>query len=106
MAGVPIDDALVRHLAALARLPLADADVAATRAHLTRLLDYVERLQGVDVGAAAAGGGDVGTGASACSPGLRDDAVMPSLPRDELLRAAPAHDGEHFLVPKLIEARK
>jgi aspartyl-tRNA(Asn)/glutamyl-tRNA(Gln) amidotransferase subunit C len=95
---VPIDDALVRHLAALARLPLDPAEIAGYRAHLRELLAYVERLQAVDVRDVPAGGEAAGAGLT-----LRDDAPAPGLPRGALLEGAPAHDGEHFLVPKVLD---
>jgi len=33
----------------------------------------------------------------------RDDVMIPSLPREELLANAPEHDGSGFLTPKVLD---
>ncbi len=43
------------------------------------------------------------TGAAPFAYALREDATRPSLPHDEVLRAAPDADGTFFRVPKVIE---
>ena len=35
--------------------------------------------------------------------GLRSDRVEPSLPRDKVFMNAPNHNGEYFIVPKVVE---
>ena len=34
---------------------------------------------------------------------FRQDVVEPSLPREEALMNAPVHDGEYFIVPRILE---
>jgi len=34
---------------------------------------------------------------------FREDVVEPSLPRDIALERAPSHDGEFYLVPKILD---
>jgi aspartyl-tRNA(Asn)/glutamyl-tRNA(Gln) amidotransferase subunit C len=93
-----VTEALVRHIARLARIELSDAEVAALAPQLARILRHVEAISSVD----AAPGGEtaavppVGVGA------LRDDAPRPGLDRREALANAPAHDDVFFLVPKVL----
>ena len=95
-----VTDELVRHVARLARLELSDAEVAATREKLARVLAHVEAISNVDVGDAAAAA-DARDAVPAAS--LRPDAPKPGLSREEALANAPATDRVFFLVPKVLE---
>lgn len=98
---MPIDREEVRQVARLARLRLTDAEEEEAHGQLSRVLAYVERLQAVDV-----------TGIEplvfAGDPqeferSLREDAPQAGLSREEALAAAPQHDGQAFVVPRILE---
>ena len=95
-----IDRAQVRHVARLARLLLTPGEEERFAAQLAHVLEYIERLQAVDVSGVEPLGfaGD----AEGAAP-MREDVVRPSLPRDEVLAQAPQQDGQAFLVPRIIE---
>ncbi len=95
-----IDRAQVRHVARLARLALSAEEEERFASQLAHVLEYVERLQAVDVGdvEALAFAGD----AAAAAP-LREDAPRTGLPREVVLARAPEHDGQSFVVPRIIE---
>jgi aspartyl/glutamyl-tRNA(Asn/Gln) amidotransferase C subunit len=95
-----VTDALVRHVARLARLDLTEAEVAATREKLARVLAHVEAITKVDVGDAAAAA-DARDAVPAAS--LRPDEPRPGLSREDALSNAPATDRVFFLVPKVLE---
>ena len=97
---MPIDRAQVRHVARLARLALSPEEEERFAAQLGHVLEYVERLQAVDVSGIEPLGfaGDAAAGLP-----LRDDEPRPSLPREKVLAQAPEQDGEAFLVPRIIE---
>ena len=66
-----------------------------------RVLDYIERLQGVDVSAVAplSFAGDPGE----AKESMRADEPRPSLSREKVLKQAPEQDGSTFVVPRIIE---
>lgn len=95
---MPIDRAQVRHVARLARLRLSAAEEELYAAQLGAVLGYLERLAAVDV-----------TGIEPLSfagdehTDLRDDVPRPGLTREQALAAAPRHDAQAFVVPRIIE---
>jgi aspartyl-tRNA(Asn)/glutamyl-tRNA(Gln) amidotransferase subunit C len=95
-----IDRKQVRHVARLARLSLSPEEEERLAGQLGHVLDYIERLQRVDVTGVEplAFAGD----AEAPLP-LRADEVQPSLPREKVLAQAPEDDGRAFVVPRIIE---
>jgi aspartyl-tRNA(Asn)/glutamyl-tRNA(Gln) amidotransferase subunit C len=95
-----IDRAQVRHVARLARLALSPEEEERFAAQLGHVLEYIERLQAVDVSGIEplSFAGDAAAGLP-----LRDDTPRPSLPRDKVLSQAPEHDAQAFLVPRIIE---
>lgn len=101
-----IDRAQVRHVARLARLALTPAEEEKFAAQLSHVLQYIEKLSAVDVGAVQplSFAGDVAD-AAVGSPGAtwRPDEVQPGLAREEALAAAPASNGSAFLVPRILE---
>jgi len=95
-----IDETTVRHVARLARLQLTQAEEERAAAQLGHVLEYIERLQAVDVAGVEplAFAGDAAAGLP-----LREDAPKPCLPREQVLAQAPEQDGQAFLVPRIIE---
>ena len=93
-----IDESLVRHVAKLGRLKIAEADVPRYAKQLTVILGYVAQLKSVDV-----------TGVEPMAHPLplknvlREDVVRPSLPLEAVLANAPGKDGPYFTVPKVLD---
>ena len=96
-----IDRNTVRHVARLARLALTNEEEERTAAQLGHVLDYIERLKGVDIEGVAplSFAGDPGE----AQRSMRDDEPRPGLPRETVLKEAPEQDGSSFLVPRIIE---
>lgn len=87
----------VKHVARLARLSLTAGELEKFAAELTVILDYIDQLKSVDTNGVKWGDQFVGT-----RNVFREDAVTESLPREEALCNAPRHDGNFFLVPKVL----
>jgi aspartyl-tRNA(Asn)/glutamyl-tRNA(Gln) amidotransferase subunit C len=98
---MPIDRKTVRHVARLSRLALTEEEEERTAAQLGHVLEYIERLERVDVSGVEplSFAGD----ASEAQAAMRDDEVRPGLPRETVLAEAPDQDGKSFLVPRIIE---
>jgi aspartyl-tRNA(Asn)/glutamyl-tRNA(Gln) amidotransferase subunit C len=96
-----IDRNTVRHVARLARLALTEEEEERTAAQLGHVLEYIERLEAVDVSGIEplSFAGD----ASEAEAVMRDDRVGPSLPREKVLAEAPEQDGSAFVVPRILE---
>jgi aspartyl-tRNA(Asn)/glutamyl-tRNA(Gln) amidotransferase subunit C len=93
-----VTEELVRQVAALARLDLTDDEVRRTVPQLARILGHVERLPAVDLA-----GHDPATQPPVPFEALRADTPAPALPRHEVLKNAPKHDGSFFVVPKVLD---
>jgi aspartyl-tRNA(Asn)/glutamyl-tRNA(Gln) amidotransferase subunit C len=88
----------VRHVARLAALRLADEEVAALRADLDAVLDYVALLDQVDTE-----GVEPTAHVIPFETPLRPDEPAAPLDPEEILSAAPAREGTAFAVPKVLE---
>jgi aspartyl-tRNA(Asn)/glutamyl-tRNA(Gln) amidotransferase subunit C len=88
----------VRHIARLARLGLADADVERFGHQLSDILDYFERLASVDTT-------DVPPMAYPLDLHnvMRDDEAEPPSPAEETLQNAPVRQGDYFRVRAVFE---
>jgi aspartyl-tRNA(Asn)/glutamyl-tRNA(Gln) amidotransferase subunit C len=86
----------VEDIALLARLHLESEEIERMRVELGAILDHFTALAAVDTDVAPM------THAVPLDLRLRVDAVEPSLPQADALRAAPAKDGEFFVVPAII----
>ena len=89
----------VAHLARLARLALDDAELDGLAAELEVILGAVAQISQVTDAA------DVlpTTHAVPVENVTRPDVVVPSLPRDEVLAAAPAAEEGRFRVPRILD---
>lgn len=92
-----IRDEDVRHVARLARLRLDAGEVSLFRGQLSRVLDYMAELEELDTGPVPPTSHVLGL-----SNALRDDKAAPRVPVDKILDNAPAAEGRHFKVPKVI----
>lgn len=95
MSKISADD--VRKVAQLARLDLPDDKIATYTTQLERILDYVDQLQAVDTEGVAPT-----TRAVEVVNVTRDDVVVPTSVREDLLNQAPQREGDFFRVPKIL----
>lgn len=92
--------AQVQHIAELAKLKLTEDEINRMTEQLSAILDYAARLQALDTEAIPPTANVV-----PLRNVMRDDVVLPSLPRDEVLANAPdkSEDGEFFRVRAILE---
>jgi aspartyl-tRNA(Asn)/glutamyl-tRNA(Gln) amidotransferase subunit C len=95
---MPIDRSTVRHIAALARLRVEEAEEERYVRELQAILSYVEELQDLNV----EGVEPTSTVVAGAPSALRPDEERPSDVRDEALAQAPDRDGEYFRVPRVV----
>lgn len=88
----------VDYIAGLAHLTISDETKDRLVGELASILDYIEQLKELDTS-------DVEPMMHVLevSNVLRDDVVQPSLDREEVFKNAPKTDGEHFLVPRILD---
>ena len=95
MSKISADD--VRKVAKLARLDLPDDTIATYTGQLERILDYVDQLQAVDTEGVLPT-----TRAVEVVNATREDTVINTDVRQELLDQAPQREGDFFRVPKIL----
>ncbi|MGH2406349.1 MAG: Asp-tRNA(Asn)/Glu-tRNA(Gln) amidotransferase subunit GatC [bacterium] len=94
-----IDRAIVEHVARLARLALSDEERERFAEQLGRILEHCALLDAQPID-----GVPTTSHVIPITNVLRDDAVTPSLSREEILAQAPAHEAGFFRVPRVLEA--
>jgi aspartyl-tRNA(Asn)/glutamyl-tRNA(Gln) amidotransferase subunit C len=94
-----IDNTVLDRIAELARLDMSDpAKRDAMLIDMQRVLDFVEKLNGVDT-----------TGVEPLifmtdeEDVLRDDLAMQEISREEALANAPVKDSDYFKVPRVVD---
>ena len=95
MSKITADD--VRKVAQLARLDLPDDTIATYTGQLERILDYVDQLQAVDTEGVLPT-----TRAVEVVNATREDTVVDTDVRQDLLDQAPQREGDLFRVPKIL----
>ena len=95
MSKISADD--VRKVAGLARLDLPEEKIATYTGQLERILEYVAHLEQVDTE-----GVPPTTRAVEVVNVTRDDVVVPTKVREDLLNEAPLREGDFFRVPKIL----
>jgi len=96
-----VNDALVDKLAHLSRLRFNDAEKAAIKNDLQRMISFVEKLEELNLEGVEPllhMSGEVNV--------LRKDEVKGSVSREEVLKNAPMHDEQFFKVPKVLRNPK
>jgi len=88
----------VKHIAMLSRLDLDEKEIAVYQDQLSRILEYVEKLNEIDTSHV-----EPVSHVIELNNVMRQDIVKPSLPRDEALKNAPDPSDKFFRVPKIIE---
>jgi aspartyl-tRNA(Asn)/glutamyl-tRNA(Gln) amidotransferase subunit C len=87
----------VERIAKLARIGLSPEETAKMSEELGRILEFVEQLQAVDIEGVAPT--DQVTGLEDV---WREDVVVPSLPREQLLANAPAQKDGYIVVKRVL----
>ena len=93
-----LDKAAVAHIATLARIRLAEAELEPLAGELSHILDWVEQLDEVDT----AGVPPMASASAATLP-MRDDAVTDGGCPEAILGNAPRAVRGLFTVPKVVE---
>jgi aspartyl-tRNA(Asn)/glutamyl-tRNA(Gln) amidotransferase subunit C len=93
-----LDKAAVAHIASLARIRLAEAELEPLAGELSHILDWVEQLNEVDTSAVP----PTASAAAATLP-MRDDEVTDGGCRNAILGNAPRAIRGFFTVPKVVE---
>ena len=88
----------VAYVAELARLELTDEEKSVFQPQLENIVKYVEKISSVDVE-----GVEPMMHGRPLVNAFREDAVRPSMDREDALGNAPARVGEEFLLPKIVE---
>lgn len=88
----------VKHIAELSRLDFTESQVEDMRGHLSKMLEYFDALDSVDVS-------DIPPTAHILSAVnvLRNDEVTPSMPNEELMSNAPESRDGAYIVPRVVE---
>ena len=88
----------VLHIALLARLGLAEAEVDRLSEQLSNILENFEALQQVDTSGIPPTAHSI-----ALQNVVRDDEIATSLPQSQILANAPRKDGNYFRVKAVLE---
>ncbi|MGD0651134.1 MAG: Asp-tRNA(Asn)/Glu-tRNA(Gln) amidotransferase subunit GatC [Verrucomicrobiia bacterium] len=94
-AGRVID---VAYVAYLARMKLSAAEMAKMAAQLRDILSYVAKLNELDVSNV-----EPTAHATPLTNVLRKDEARPSIETEKILKNAPEHARDLFIVPKIVE---
>jgi aspartyl-tRNA(Asn)/glutamyl-tRNA(Gln) amidotransferase subunit C len=93
-----LDAATIRRIARLARIHVAEDEVARLQAELGGILGWIEQLNEVDVT-----GVEPLTGAAQMALKMREDVVTDGGIQELVLANAPDRVGPYFAVPKVVE---
>jgi aspartyl-tRNA(Asn)/glutamyl-tRNA(Gln) amidotransferase subunit C len=93
-----LDQATVARIARLARIELADDELAPLAAELSGILGWIEQLNEVDTAGVAPM-----TSVTPMKPVLRDDVVCDGGRAEDILMNAPEREDGWFVVPKVVE---
>ncbi len=89
----------VDHVARLARLEFSDAEKDEMARQLSRILEYMDKLNELDTTHVSPM-----AHAAQLRNVLREDVARPSLDPEDALANAPERDGQFFRVPKITES--
>ena len=93
-----VDTAIVRRIAHLARIAVAEEELEHLKGELNAILAWVEQLGEVNVA-----GVEPMTSVTPMQMKMRTDAVTDGGIADDIVKNAPASEGNFFLVPKVVE---
>ena len=93
-----VDATTVRRIAHLARIAVTEAEIPHLQGELNAMLAFVEQLSEVNVD-----GVEPMTSVTPMAMKKRRDAVSDGGIAEDVLRNAPAREGNYFVVPKVVE---
>lgn len=93
-----VDAETVRRIAHLARIAVAEEEIADLQGELNAILAFVEQLSGVDVESV-----EPMTSVIPMQMERRADKVTDGDMSDDIIKNAPAAEDHFFLVPKVVE---
>jgi aspartyl-tRNA(Asn)/glutamyl-tRNA(Gln) amidotransferase subunit C len=93
-----VDADTVRRVAHLARIAVAEDEVAGLQGELNAILAFVEQLGEVNVD-----GVEPMTSVTPMKMRMREDKVTDGDIADDIVKNAPAHEDHFFVVPKVVE---
>ena len=93
-----VDADAVRRIARLARIAVAEEEIASLQRELNSMLAFVEQLARVDVASV-----EPMTAVTPMQLKEREDKVTDGEMADDIVRNAPAADNHFFVVPKVVE---
>ena len=93
-----VDADAVRRIAHLARIAVAEEEIASLQKELNAMLAFVEQLMEVDIA-----GVEPMTSVTPMAMKKRPDEVTDGGIAADILRNTPARDDDFFLVPKVVE---
>jgi aspartyl-tRNA(Asn)/glutamyl-tRNA(Gln) amidotransferase subunit C len=93
-----VSNALIDHLAELARLKIQPSEKEVLRNDLEKMIGFIEQLQNLNTD-----GIDPLLHMTSEIDRLREDKVEPSVKREYLLKNAEKKDGQFYHVPKVIK---
>jgi len=93
-----VDKKIVEYVANLARIEILQAEAQCISAQLSDILAYIDKLKELDVERI-----EPLRGTPVENNIFRKDEVFPSGCQENILKNAPACDGNYFKIPKVIE---
>lgn len=93
-----IDKTQVEHIARLARLAISEEEKELFGAQLSKILEYIEKLNELDTSQV-----EPTSHVVALTNVMREDVSAPCLPREEALQNAPDKADGFYRVPRIIE---
>jgi aspartyl-tRNA(Asn)/glutamyl-tRNA(Gln) amidotransferase subunit C len=93
-----VDADTVRRVAHLARIDVAENEVAGLQGEINAILAFVEQLSEVNVD-----GVDPMTSVTPMTMKMREDKVTDGGIPDAIIQNAPVHEDHFFVVPKVVE---
>ncbi|MSQ90849.1 MAG: Asp-tRNA(Asn)/Glu-tRNA(Gln) amidotransferase subunit GatC [Phycisphaerales bacterium] len=97
-ATTPLGIDAVRHVAKLARLAIPEDRLPQLQGELIAILSHIEQLQSIDTT-----GLEPMAHPLTLSNRLAEDVPTPGMPIADLLRNAPATEGDFLVVPKVLQ---
>ncbi len=89
---------LVSYVAALSRIKLEDSETEEMQKQMGAIVDYMDILNQLDTDEI-----EPLSHIFSITNVMRDDVTAPSYDREEILKNAPEHTAEAFVVPKTVE---
>lgn len=93
-----IDKKDVKYVANLAKIKISSEQEASLEEQFSKIIGYIDKLKELDVE-----GVEPSRGARITRDVFREDKVVPSDCREEILKNSPSREGDYFKIPKVVE---